>query len=463
MTSANARRVERFYLPVCLIVQAALLFWRLDLLPIWGDEQFTLDTAVQPLAQIAAIVRSDIHPPLYYFLVHYWLELPWSADLIVKARAFSGVWALGSTVMFHRLWTLAGSRWRFLLLWTLSPCLILYGRMGRSYTLQLFLGSLALYWGAALLREPRRRGALLMYSLAGALLFYTHYLPALAIVGAVQLSLLYRLIRKRDTWVAATAPVAIMLSLYAPWLINIGSTVERALHAGSYTVTPNPFVEQAIRLIYLGVSFTVGETAPVWAIAAAAILVGWTARSAAGLPAGFSAPVILLTAAIGYLGATRWVSFAFIPARLLFLLPFYLNLFTKRAWTAVALACLSVIALFNYYHQQNFLNKGYLLPFAQIADIIQQRSAGRPAQLIVEAPGLNVSPLTRRLNLDATAHPEIIWVLSARDHRTPPPGTREVWHGDFVPYSDLDRTAMRLLNWTTLPTHVLQLTEYHAQ
>src|SRR5260370_22751632 len=87
-----AKWLEQYCLALCLVVQALLLFWRLDILPVWGDEQFTLDTSAQPLFRIAALVRDDIHPPLYYFLVHYWLELPWSAEPIVKARAFSGLW-----------------------------------------------------------------------------------------------------------------------------------------------------------------------------------------------------------------------------------------------------------------------------------------------------------------------------------------------------------------------------------
>ena len=39
--------------------------------------------------------------------------------------------------------------------------------------------------------------------------------------------------------------------------------------------------------------------------------------------------VVLPVALVGYLGASRWVSFAFIPARLLFLLPFYLLLLVR--------------------------------------------------------------------------------------------------------------------------------------
>ena len=85
-------------------------------------------------------------------------------------------------------------------------------------------------------------------------------------------------------------------------------------------------------------------------------------------------PAVLIAAMIGYVAVTRVVSFAFVPARLLFILPFYLMLLTKRTWTFAALACLSVASLHSYYRQENFLNKGYLLPFDQIADIIQQES-----------------------------------------------------------------------------------------
>ena len=253
------RRLEPYCLPICLLVQAGLLFWRLDLLPVWGDEQITLDDCMHPLPEIVSILTRDVHPPLYYFLLHYWAQLPLSASLIVTLRAFSGVWALATTVVLDRLWLRGESRWRFLILWSLSPCLILYGRMARSYTLQLFLGSLALYWGLVLLRDPRRRAAILPYAIASCLLFYTHYVPALAIVGAVEALLLYRAVRRQDAWVAATMPVAIMLALFAPWLKIMSSAVDVALRVESYQVLRNPFVEQMIRLAYLGFSFTLAK------------------------------------------------------------------------------------------------------------------------------------------------------------------------------------------------------------
>jgi hypothetical protein len=457
---APAAPSASYRLPLFLAAQAALLFWRLDLLPVWGDELFTLDTSGHPLGQIAEIVRGDIHPPLYYFLVHYWMGIPWPVTLIAKVRALSGVWALATTVLLYKIWLPAQDRWRFLLLWTLSPCLILYGRMARSYTLQLFLGCLVLYWGTILLREPSRRGALWIYTITGALLFYTHYLPALAIAGAIQVLLLYRLIRGEGSRVAATAPVAIMLALYAPWLMNLGSALERAARTESYALSANPVFEQLIRLGYLSVSFTAGEAGPWWSLAAGALLAPalllaeWRGRKRDWLPA------IPIAAVIGYAGAARWVSFAFIPARLLFLLPFFLMAAAKRTWACAILAGVSLVGLHSYYRQEDFLNKGYLLPLERIADIIQEGAGGRPAQLIIDTPGLDVSPLVRRLNIPASPRPQVIWVLSGRNRGAPPSGAREVWRGQFVRYSALDDTVMKLLHWPTRPTHVLELTEY---
>jgi hypothetical protein len=451
----GAKWLEPYCLPVCLIVQAALLFWRLDLLPVWGDEQFTLDTSVHPLARIAALVRDDIHPPLYYVLVHYWLEVPWSAALLVKVRAFSGLWALAATAVMHRLWF---RDTRFLLLWTLSPCLILYGRMGRSYTLQLFLGCLALYWGLKLIRDPWRRGALWGYAATGTLLLYTHYLPALAIILAVGVFLVYR-----RAWIALLAPAAVMTLAYTPWLLNMRTAFERVLHAEPYAVTQHRLLEQAVRLLYIPVSFTFGETLPPWVMVGGAILapalVAALWRSLKNPPEWL--PLVSVAAALAYMGAGRWVSFGFVPARLLFVLPFYLMLLARRTWIPVALACLSIGSLYSYFHKEDFLNKGYVLPFDQIADIIQRDSGDRPAQLMLDAPGLDVSPLTRRLPSLMKANPdaEIIWVLS-RGSRVAPAGAHEIQRQNFVPYSQLDHWMMNLLDWKTSPSHVLELTEY---
>src|SRR5437879_5751201 len=131
-----------------LPIQAALSFWRLDLLEPWGDELHTLDTAPQSLHQIGSILSQQIHPPLYFYLLHFWIQGPWPGSLLTKMRAMSAVWALVATVVFYVLWLRkedSRTQRTFLLLWTLSPCFLLYARMARSYTMQVTLALLAIY------------------------------------------------------------------------------------------------------------------------------------------------------------------------------------------------------------------------------------------------------------------------------------------------------------------------------
>src|SRR5262249_51202227 len=123
-----------------------------------------------------------------------------------------------------------------------------------------------LYWGLRLLREPANRFAIVWYALAGTLLFYTHYLSALAVVGGLQI---WMLARRRYIGLVS---VAIMMALYAPWQTNIVNAVGRVARVVPPAITPNPALEQGIRLAYLATSFTIGETPPWWAPVAGVML-----------------------------------------------------------------------------------------------------------------------------------------------------------------------------------------------
>ena len=48
---------------------------RLDFQPLWWDEGYSVWFATHPLGQIAALTALDIHPPLYYAMLHGWIGL----------------------------------------------------------------------------------------------------------------------------------------------------------------------------------------------------------------------------------------------------------------------------------------------------------------------------------------------------------------------------------------------------
>src|SRR5581483_11837681 len=63
-------RGSYLWLLLCLIAQAALLTHRLELLPMWGDELFTLYAANTTVPRMIDMVSGDVHPPLYFLLAH---------------------------------------------------------------------------------------------------------------------------------------------------------------------------------------------------------------------------------------------------------------------------------------------------------------------------------------------------------------------------------------------------------
>lgn len=75
--------LHRSPLARALACQSLLWLTALDRMPVWGDEQFTLDTIARPWSEIPGALRRDIHPPLYYFLAKLWMMLRPSASEIV--------------------------------------------------------------------------------------------------------------------------------------------------------------------------------------------------------------------------------------------------------------------------------------------------------------------------------------------------------------------------------------------
>lgn len=472
-----------------LAAQAALWLWGLDLLPVWGDEQFTLNTVALSWGEIAATLARDIHPPLYYYLLKAWLLVA-PGDPVVAARAFSVVCALAATVVLDRLWLRARpprERVVFLALWTLSPCLLLYVRMARSYSLQLLLAALAIEAAARWL-QSRRTAAALRFACAESALLYTHYLPGLAVGAAAGLLGLRRSFRQ-----TALVSLAVIL-LYLPWLGTLWSSVSKAAVHEAYSLTGHGLAETAVRLAFVGTSFTVGEAvdAPLVAIAAvvaplALVLTAWAAWEQDDVRWRLAAPA----AAVAYLGATQWVSYPFVPARLLFLLPFLLGgvaWAAARRWrSGVAAAALLLAGGLGgqilYRETEGFLNNGYLIPYREMAHRIVAESRPDDALVLADAFNADPKPLVAALPpgyrvlqahdagfpaaLDealAQTRASIVWY--ARSTRDVSPGRLQTQAAEdlarrylraeasaYLPYSPLLRAALGALQHDQPPSH----------
>jgi len=462
-----------------LPVQAVLLFWRLDLLDPWGDEWHTLRTVPQPLGEIASTLAGNIHPPLYFWLLHFWVQVPLAGTLLTKVRAMSALWALLATVVLYSLW-LRREHPRFqrivLGLWVLCPSLLLYSRMARSYTMQLALALIAIHAAVRWTERPRGWWWFVGYTISCATLCYTHYLPGLAIMAAASLILI---VQKRFMAVAASAAVVTML--YLPWLATFRLALSNWTSSRPYRVG-NFLADQIVRLGYWFISLSFGEALSDFSVVLASLMTPVIVYSLWGAVRSRPSWLGLVTAAagIGFVGVNRWSGFPFTPSHVLFALPFFLMLlvrgidenFRRRSLALLGIAVLYVSGAYNYFAKSGYLNPGYAMPNEEIAATIRNSSPGTGAVVVVDSSfaqplldrlGSSVARvilLTGEESAETVRHevrqkPAIIW-FCRRAHDTSSDGlvtrlelelsqNRQVTQYGFSAYTIIQRLVLRWL------------------
>jgi len=172
--------LERFALPLLLVLAAALRVREALRTPLWYDELYTLGAASQPWSATMKVVRADVHPPLHFALTSLWRVFG-SSDLAVRSLAITfGVAGVAATWALAREWF--GPRVALLstLMIALHPWHVYGSQEARSYPmLWLWLTLSAL--GAWRWSERGGRGNALLFVLASALALWTHYLAGIVL------------------------------------------------------------------------------------------------------------------------------------------------------------------------------------------------------------------------------------------------------------------------------------------
>ena len=92
---------------ILLLAAFALRVYRLETQSIWVDEGISLHLATARLAEIVVNRATNIHPPLYFFLLKGWLALAGNGQLLFAARFFSVIFSLLQVPVVYTV----GRRW----------------------------------------------------------------------------------------------------------------------------------------------------------------------------------------------------------------------------------------------------------------------------------------------------------------------------------------------------------------
>lgn len=175
-----------------VVVSVVLRFYQAG--DLWLDEAISVNISKLSLGQIPVALSHDGAPPLYYYMLHFWMLLFGEGNFAV--RAFSGLASVASLPAFWAAGKRLGGRKvgrAALLLGATSPFAIQYATDTRMYSLMVFLVLLGFLALIRALEHPTR-GRLFALGTITAALLYTHYW-ALYLVMAVGAWLLVRLWR----------------------------------------------------------------------------------------------------------------------------------------------------------------------------------------------------------------------------------------------------------------------------
>jgi mannosyltransferase len=154
---------------------------------LWLDEALSVNIARLPVGQIPDALRHDGSPPLYYLLLHYWMELFGTGTAAV--RALSGVFSVAALPLAWRAGHRLGGRGAanaVLAILASAPFAVLYATEARMYSLVVLL---VLAGGLALARvlEQRSPSATVALGVITAALLLVHYWSVylLAVTGGL--------------------------------------------------------------------------------------------------------------------------------------------------------------------------------------------------------------------------------------------------------------------------------------
>ncbi len=278
-----------------------LRVFRLEARSLWYDEAFAVLFAEKGVSAMlygtltpVAGGAADIHPLLYYTTLNLWMQA--AGQSVLAVRLWSVFWGMLCIALASRLarelWDGRVGMWAALLV-AVFPFQIHYAQETRMYTLlcALLLGAALCYVRAirpriATMGRTRHVVSLridadvrlrwwIAFGVCAGLAMYTQQLAAFALVA---LGLLALFTRRRAVIVGMTMGTAIALVIYAPWLLQIPSQLQK-INSYYWVAKPTALSLLTSHYLFLTVYAELQPPLSLWALGGAMTLLLLTAAT----------------------------------------------------------------------------------------------------------------------------------------------------------------------------------------
>lgn len=253
ITDFILKHKNQFWLLFSIAVAFALRVYSLGVQSLWVDEGTSVALAPLSLSAIVEAASKDIHPPLYYVLLHFWMPAVGQTEFAVRfLSVIAGVLIVAVTFRIARLFFDLEVAIIAAFLSAFSPFQVYYSQETRMYIWVTLFAAISIYALARVLFPTERREASgerivggptcliywLLYVLTTLALLYTQYVGAFVFLAGNLFFLVWLIlgqwVRLRDSeetprreilrttgfWIIANG---IVILGFAPWYLYAGS------------------------------------------------------------------------------------------------------------------------------------------------------------------------------------------------------------------------------------------------
>lgn len=227
-----------------LLIGLFLRVYKLDSESIYLDEGFTIDTSKYDLKKITEITSHDVHPPLYFFIMHYWINL--FGDSEFSTRFLSVIFGTLSIFMIYKVGTLIFDEEVGIissLILGLSFYHIRYSQQARHYTLLALMTLFSFYFLIKLINKINLKDSI-GYVLSSSILMYTHFYSIFIILCQnIFLFTLFLTNQKKNKYLLKPWILfqVILIVLFIPWIQIFLNRTSELVQKGFWI--PKPSIE----------------------------------------------------------------------------------------------------------------------------------------------------------------------------------------------------------------------------
>lgn len=233
MLQANkARSSQIVFISILLILSLAFVIRIIALgsQSIWLDEAHSVWVAHMSPAGIWRAVADDVHPPLYFLALHYWMVLAGDSEFAVRllsvifgCLSVAAIYQIGKTLFDRETGLLCA------LFLAVTRMQVEFSQEARMYSLLVLLSLLSVLFFLRLFESGDKR-TLFLYILCSILLMHTHFYALFVITAQnffflllyfINIDIFRRTLRR---WLLAQAALFV---LFLPWLTALIDQIMR--------------------------------------------------------------------------------------------------------------------------------------------------------------------------------------------------------------------------------------------